>query len=135
MDDLRSMAVTQQGFDVAAVLARQTTSLRHAVLTKAARHGPAGLVDDFDQITAMEFAADVKYAARQQGSTPTGQRLHRAERNIAVAFLVDVPVETTRAVRVSITIPADLLEQIDRAANYRSKFLANAARAALRSAA
>lgn len=53
----------------------------------------------------------------------------------AVAFLVDVPVETTRAVRVNITIPADLLEQIDRATNNRSKFLANAARAALRSAA
>jgi len=53
----------------------------------------------------------------------------------AVAFLVDVPVETTRAVRVNITIPEDLLKQIDRATNNRSKFLANAARAALRSAA
>jgi len=53
----------------------------------------------------------------------------------AVAFLVDVPVETTRAVRVNITIPEDLLKQIDRATNNRSKFLANAARAALKSAA
>jgi len=49
----------------------------------------------------------------------------------AVAFLVDVPAEASRAVRVNITIPADLLEQIDRATNNRSKFLANAARAAL----
>jgi predicted RNase H-like HicB family nuclease len=50
----------------------------------------------------------------------------------AVAFLVDVPVETSRAVRVNITIPEDLLKQIDRATNNRSKFLANAARVALR---
>ena len=52
----------------------------------------------------------------------------------AVAFLVDLPGEN-RAVRVNITIPEDLLKQIDRATNNRSKFLANAARAALRSAA
>jgi predicted RNase H-like HicB family nuclease len=50
----------------------------------------------------------------------------------AVAFLVDLPVEASRAVRVNITIPEDLLKQIDRATNNRSKFLANAARAALR---
>jgi predicted RNase H-like HicB family nuclease len=53
----------------------------------------------------------------------------------AVAFLVDVPVEASRAVRVNITIPEDLLKQIDQATNNRSKFLANAARAALRKAA
>jgi predicted RNase H-like HicB family nuclease len=52
-----------------------------------------------------------------------------------VAFLVDLPIETSRAVRVNITIPEDLLKQIDRATNNRSKFLANAARVALRGAA
>ena len=50
----------------------------------------------------------------------------------AVAFLVDLPIESSRAVRVNITILEDLLKQIDRATNNRSKFLANAARAVLR---
>jgi predicted RNase H-like HicB family nuclease len=52
----------------------------------------------------------------------------------AVAFLVDIPVENSRVVRVNITIPEDLLNQIDKATKNRSKFLANAARAALRAA-
>jgi predicted RNase H-like HicB family nuclease len=53
----------------------------------------------------------------------------------AVAFMVDAPVEAARAVRVNITIPEDLLREIDRATKNRSKFLASAARAALNRAA
>jgi predicted RNase H-like HicB family nuclease len=53
----------------------------------------------------------------------------------AVAFLVDIPVESRRVVRVNITLPEDLLQQIDNATRNRSRFLADAARAALRSAA
>jgi predicted RNase H-like HicB family nuclease len=49
----------------------------------------------------------------------------------AVAFLVEVPTVQARAVRVNITMPADLLVEIDRASNNRSRFLAQAARAAL----
>lgn len=53
----------------------------------------------------------------------------------AVAFLVDVPSEASRVVRVNITLPEELLQQIDKATKNRSRFLAAAARAALRSAA
>ncbi len=53
----------------------------------------------------------------------------------AVAFLVDVPAEASRVVRVNITLPEQLLQQIDKATKNRSRFLAEAARAALRSAA
>jgi predicted RNase H-like HicB family nuclease len=53
----------------------------------------------------------------------------------AVAFLVNVPVGPTRAVRVNVTLPEDILEQIDRVARNRSRFLADAARAHLRNVA
>lgn len=46
----------------------------------------------------------------------------------AVAFMVDVPAEQARVVRVNVTIPADLLEQIDRVSKNRSRFLSDAAR-------
>ena len=49
----------------------------------------------------------------------------------AVAVLVDVPVDT-RAVRVNITLPKNLLDAIDRASKNRSHFLAEAAREKLR---
>jgi predicted RNase H-like HicB family nuclease len=52
-----------------------------------------------------------------------------------VATLVDVPAGPARAVRINVTLPADLLEAIDRASTNRSRFLADAARAKLRSAA
>jgi predicted RNase H-like HicB family nuclease len=47
----------------------------------------------------------------------------------AVAFLVDAPTRPVRAVRVDVTLPEDVLEQIDKAAKNRSKFLTAAARA------
>jgi predicted RNase H-like HicB family nuclease len=49
-----------------------------------------------------------------------------------VVFLVEAPVDSSRAIRVNITMPEDLLKQIDRVSPNRSRFLANAARAALR---
>lgn len=49
----------------------------------------------------------------------------------AVAFLVDVPTRPTKAVRVNIMLPEDLLVEIDRASSNRSRFLAEAARAKL----
>jgi predicted RNase H-like HicB family nuclease len=52
----------------------------------------------------------------------------------AVAVLVEVPVDTSRAVRLNITISEDLLKEIDQATDDRSRFLANAARQALRRA-
>jgi len=49
----------------------------------------------------------------------------------AVPFLVDVPAEPSRAVRLNITLPEDLVQAIDRATTNRSRFLAEAARAKL----
>ena len=46
----------------------------------------------------------------------------------AVAFLVDVPAPRRRAVRVNVTLPADIVQAIDRASKNRSRFLAEAAR-------
>lgn len=50
----------------------------------------------------------------------------------AVAFLVDPPKIATRAIRINITLPADVLDDIDRSAEEqglsRSGFLARAAK-------
>jgi predicted RNase H-like HicB family nuclease len=53
------------------------------------------------------------------------------EHRDAVPFLVDVPVAPARAVRINVTIPADILEAIDRTTTNRSQFLAQAARESL----
>ncbi len=62
----------------------------------------------------------------------------RANRD-AVAFLMPSPVQTARTVRVNITLPEDILGEIDRAAGRqglsRSAFLVRAARRAMDSAA
>lgn len=50
----------------------------------------------------------------------------------AVPFLVDVPAQHARVVRVNVTLPEDLVQQIDRVSKNRSRFLADAARRALR---
>jgi predicted RNase H-like HicB family nuclease len=52
-----------------------------------------------------------------------------------VAILVETATEPARAVRINITLPEDLLRDIDRAAGNRSRFLADAAREKLRNAA
>lgn len=51
----------------------------------------------------------------------------------AVAVLVDVPVRRP-AIRVNVSLPADLVEAIDRVTDNRSRFLADAAREKLQSA-
>ena len=61
------------------------------------------------------------------------------ENRDAVAFLVPLPVRQARAVRVNITLPEDVLAEVDRAAGLqglsRSAFLARAARRAMGNAA
>lgn len=61
------------------------------------------------------------------------------ENREAVAFLVPAPVRQARAVRVNITLPEDVLADIDRVAGRqglsRSGFLARAARRAMSDAA
>ena len=49
----------------------------------------------------------------------------------AVAFLVDVASHPTRAMRINVMLPVDLVEAIDRTTTNRSRFLAEAARAKL----
>lgn len=50
----------------------------------------------------------------------------------AVAVLVDVPAQPSRAVRVNVMLPEDLLREIDRHTKNRSRFLSEAARSKLR---
>lgn len=50
----------------------------------------------------------------------------------AVAFLVDVATRPSRSVRINVTLPEELVEQIDRLTRNRSGFLADAARAKLK---
>jgi predicted RNase H-like HicB family nuclease len=61
------------------------------------------------------------------------------ENRDAVAFLVPAPTRQARAVRVNITLPEDVLAEVDRAAGQqglsRSAFLARAARSAMSDAA
>ena len=49
----------------------------------------------------------------------------------AVAFLVDVPTRPTKAIRINVMLPEDLVAAIDRTTTNRSRFLAEAARAKL----
>jgi predicted RNase H-like HicB family nuclease len=55
----------------------------------------------------------------------------RHNRN-AVAFLVDLPAQSRRAVRINVSLPEDVVQSIDRVAANRSRFLADAARERLR---
>jgi predicted RNase H-like HicB family nuclease len=61
------------------------------------------------------------------------------ENRDAVAFLVPAPARQARAVRVNVTLPEDVLAEVDRAAGSqglsRSAFLARAARRAMNDAA
>ncbi len=51
----------------------------------------------------------------------------------AVAFQVDAAVPPSRAMRINVTLPADLVRAIDRISGNRSRFLAEAAREKLQS--
>jgi predicted RNase H-like HicB family nuclease len=50
------------------------------------------------------------------------------ENRDGVAFLVEVATRPTRAVRINVMLPEDLVEAIDRTTTNRSRFLAEAAR-------
>jgi predicted RNase H-like HicB family nuclease len=55
----------------------------------------------------------------------------RRNRN-AVAFLVDLPAQSRRAVRINVSLPEDVVQSIDRVSANRSGFLAEAARERLK---
>ena len=46
----------------------------------------------------------------------------------AIAFLVDLPEKSRRAVRINVSLPEDIVQSIDRVSANRSRFLADAAR-------
>jgi HicB_like antitoxin of bacterial toxin-antitoxin system len=46
----------------------------------------------------------------------------------AIAFLVDLPAKSRRAVRINVSLPEDVMQSIDRVAANRSRFLADVAR-------
>jgi predicted RNase H-like HicB family nuclease len=50
----------------------------------------------------------------------------------AIAFLVDLPEKSRRAVRINVSLPEDIVQSIDRVSANRSRFLADAARDRLR---
>jgi predicted RNase H-like HicB family nuclease len=53
------------------------------------------------------------------------------ENREAVAFLVDVATRSSKAVRVNVMLPEEVVEAIDRKTSNRSRFLTEAARAKL----
>lgn len=55
----------------------------------------------------------------------------RHNRN-AVAFLVDLPAQSRRAIRINVSLPEDVVQSIDRVSANRSRFLAEAARERLK---
>ena len=55
----------------------------------------------------------------------------RHNRN-AVAFLVDLPAQSRRAIRINVSLPEDVVQSIDRVSANRSRFLADAARERLK---
>jgi predicted RNase H-like HicB family nuclease len=92
------------------------------------------------RVMAVEaLAVHLDGMAADGDDVPTPSSLEAVMRDAlnrdAVAVLIDPP-RTARSVRVNITLPDDLVEQVDRHAEAngltRSGFLARAARAALR---
>ncbi len=53
----------------------------------------------------------------------------------AIGFLVDAPTPHVKAVRIQVSMPGDVVEQIDRVSRNRSRFLTEAALEKLRRAA
>ena len=60
--------------------------------------------------------------------TIMADRHHRG----AVAFLVDLPAHSRRAIRINVSLPEDVVQSIDRVSANRSRFLAEAARERLK---
>jgi predicted RNase H-like HicB family nuclease len=60
--------------------------------------------------------------------------MENPENREAVAFLVEVATRPTKAIRINVMLPQDLVEAIDRTTKNRSRFLAEAARSKLRPA-
>jgi len=85
-----------------------------------------------DEALALHIEGMVEDGDPIPRPSPLDAVMEAAVNRDAVAFLVQVRTEPARAVRINVTLPEDLLEEIDRRSANRSRFLAEAARAKLR---
>ena len=83
---------------------------------------------------ALAFHVDGMQQDRESIPPPSSMDAIMANRHnrAAIAFLVDLPAKSRRAVRINVSLPEDVLQSIDRVAANRSRFLADAARERLR---
>jgi len=92
-------------------------------------------LDEARRMAAEALALHVEGMAEDGAELPEPSNLEAvmadAENRDAVAFLIELPRQAARAVRVNVTLPEDLLREIDRVSTNRSRFLAEAARAKL----
>jgi predicted RNase H-like HicB family nuclease len=84
---------------------------RRAAVEALALH-VAGMVEDGEVIPAPSTLDEI---------------MADPENRDAVAVLIDAPMQVVRAVRLNITLPENVLRDIDRATTNRSRFLAEAA--------
>ena len=101
------------------ITAASTLDEARALAAEALGFHIDGMLEDGDAIPLPACLTDVM------------ADLHHSD---AVAVLVDVPGRLPRPVRVNITLPEDLLREIDRTTTNRSRFLAEAAQAKLKAA-
>ncbi len=89
-------------------------------------------LDEARRMAAEALALHVEGLREDGEALPAARALDAIMRDPgngdAVAFLVDVPAPQRHAVRVNVTLPADIVQAIDRASKNRSRFLAEAAR-------
>lgn len=97
----------------------------------------AGLTLEQARLMAAEaLALHIEGMVEDGASIPTPSPLDIIMDDImnrdAVAFLVETATRPVKAVRVNVMLPEDVVREIDRLTNNRSRFLADAARAKLR---
>jgi predicted RNase H-like HicB family nuclease len=103
-----------------------------------------GLVSAGDTVQTAALNAEealrghVALLAEEGYDIPAARALDAIERDPEVReiarILVGVDVPSTRALRINVSLPEDLVRRIDAAAENRSRFLAQAAAKALRTA-
>ena len=83
---------------------------------------------------ALAFHVDGLRQDGQPVPRPSSMDVVMADRHNrkAVAFLVDLPMQSRRAIRINVSLPEDVVQSIDRVAANRSRFLADAARERLK---
>jgi predicted RNase H-like HicB family nuclease len=98
-------------------------------------------LDEAREMAAEALALHLKGLAADGGAAPEPSSLEEimsdAQNKEAVAVLIPAPATEVKSVRINITMPADVLDQIDRYAEQqgftRSGFLAQAAKKAMAS--